>query len=161
MRFIVPAMGFMDKIKGAVKAVTGGAAKVTVEYPKDPLMPGDSVAVRVTVTSTGGEVKSKGVFIDLRGNERVRINKRESQQLEENLDMSRDTFNEEIQISGEFVLGANETQTIDGQITVPPNVQPSYAGNLAEHRWEIRGRLEARGNDPDSGYLPLRVGLRG
>jgi len=154
-------MGLMDKLKGAVKAVTGGAAKVTIEMSQPLAMPGDGIGVRVTVTSTGGEVKSKGVFVDLRGDERVSVNKKASELLDQNLVLTRETFSQAFQITGEFVLGAGETQTFEGQVVVPPNVQPSFSGTFTEHQWQIRGRLEARGNDPDSGFLPFRVGLRG
>lgn len=153
-------MGFMDKLKGAVKAVTGGSAKVDIEYSTEALMPGETLSVTITITSTVGDMKSKGVFIDVQSEEVVNINKNVSQQLESNLRVSRETFKQSFQVAPEFVLAAGETQTFEGEITLPPNVQPSYSGQFTQHKWSIRGRLDVRGNDPDSGFKPMRVGLR-
>ena len=58
-------MGFLDKMKGAVSAVTGGGADVSIEYPMQPVKPGDTMHVKVTVMSTGGEIKSNGVYVDI------------------------------------------------------------------------------------------------
>ena len=63
-------------------------------------------------------------------------------------------------ISGEFVLGANESKEFEGTVNMPQNVQPTFQGKYTFHEWEIRGRVEAKGNDPDSGFKPLRVGLK-
>ena len=37
------------------------------------------------------------------------------------------------------------------------DVQPTFAGRYAQNHYQVRGRLEATGNDPDSGCKPLRV----
>lgn len=145
-------MGFFDKIKGAVKAVTGGAAKVTMEVQPETASPGSTVGVKLEVTSTGGEVKSAGMFIDLRGTENLRVKKNASQQLTNDLVLSKSTFNQEFQIAPEFVLGADETKLFEGTFEIPADIQPSYSGVYSTHTWEIRGRMEARGNDPDTGF---------
>jgi hypothetical protein len=74
---------------------------------------------------------------------------------------SKNTFEQQFQINGDLVLPPNETKFFEGTVTLPPTAQPSFRGTYAEHKWEIRGRLEAFGNDPDSGWLPLRVGVKG
>jgi len=152
------AMGFLDKLKGAVKAVTGGAAKVTIEYPQQMVFPGDSVTVRITATSTGSEVKSKGIYVDLRSSEDVRLRKGDSN-VDEEVNASKTILNQEIQIAPAFVLPPNESKLFEGQVQIP-NGQPSYSGAFTSHEWSIRGRVEAFGNDPDTGWLQLRVGAR-
>jgi len=152
-------MGLMDKIKGAMNAVTGGAAKVALEFSPSFVYPGDSVQVKITATSTGGEVKSKGAFIDVRGWEEVRVKNTGPNQSGYS-SVSSTTHEKQIQIGNDFVLGANETKTFEGQVQLPLGVHPSYTGPNAKHVWEIRGRIEAWGNDPDSGYKPVRVGYR-
>ena len=62
-------MGFLDKMKGAVSAVTGGGADVSIEYPMQAMKIGDNMHVKVTVLSTGGEVKSNGIYVDIRAKE--------------------------------------------------------------------------------------------
>src|SRR2546427_6329423 len=64
-------MGVFDKLKTAAQTMTGGAAKVSIEYPSQAVYPGEGMNVRVTVMSSGGEVKSKGVFVDLLAEEKV------------------------------------------------------------------------------------------
>jgi sporulation-control protein spo0M len=153
-------MGFFDKLKSAAQAVTGGAAKVTIEYQPQVVMAGDAVTVKISCTSTGAEVKSKGVFVDLRGLESVNVDKNEAN-TDHLVHTSKATFQQEFQIAPALTLGAGETKLFEGAISLPPTLQPSFQGHYTEHKWEIRGRLEAFGNDPDSGWLPIRVGLKG
>lgn len=40
-------------------------------------------------------------------------------------------------------------------------LQPTFDGINCEHTWELRGRIEAFGNDPDTGWIRLRVGTKG
>lgn len=44
---------------------------------------------------------------------------------------------------------------------MPSSVQPSFEGYFTQHEWSIRGRVEVTGNDPDSGFVALRVGTKG
>ena len=39
-------MGFLDKLKGAINVLTGGAAKVTIGYQPAFVFPGDVVRVK-------------------------------------------------------------------------------------------------------------------
>jgi len=153
-------MGFMDKLKAAAQAVTGGAARVSIEYQPPVCFPGDTVQVKVTATSTGAELQSQGVFIDLRGQEWVHLTRMEAM-TDKDVNSTKTTYETSMQIGQLFTLGANETKTWEGAITVPAAIQPSYQGVYSRHQWEIRGRIEAFGNDPDSGWQPLRVGLKG
>lgn len=153
-------MGFFDKIKSAVNAVTGGAAKVTIEFQPTTGYAGDQVLVKISVVATGNsEVKSKGMFVDLRSVEEVTIKKNVAG-TDNDIGVSHTTFEQEFKIAPDFVLAGNETKLFEGTIQLPANVQPTYEGHFTQHRWEIRGRMEAFGNDPDSGYLPFRVGMK-
>ena len=148
-------MGFFDKIKSMVNTVTGGAAKVTIDYPQQMLYPGDQVPVKITATSTGQEVKSKGAFVDVMSFENVKF-KHEKETLEETHTFVQQAF----QIAPAFVLQPNETKIFEGQFTLPQSVLPTYSGKIAQHKCQIRGRIEAFGNDPDSGYIDVTVGSR-
>ena len=55
-----------------------------------------------------------------------------------------------------FVLQPNERKEFEADITLPHG-QPSYHGRAVHHEWQIRGRLEAFGNDPDSGFKTFEV----
>jgi hypothetical protein len=152
-------MGFLDKLKGAMNAVTGNAAKVTIEFNPAIAFPGDHVQVRITATSTGGEVKSKGVFVDLRGLEEISLPKNTSGD-HQKIDAQRDTHSNEIQIAPAFVLGANETKTWEANVQLPGGIQPTYNGIFTKHQCQVRGRVEATGNDPDSGWQQIRIGAK-
>jgi hypothetical protein len=162
-------MGVFSALKGMVQAVTGGAAQVMIEC--DPAaVPGGELRVRVTCTSTGGEVKSQGVFVDLLGSEQVKVPAAAAtqpqtagampggQQPAKDVETSYVSFSQSFQIAPPLVLGPGETRQFEGTVRLPQNIQPTYIGRHAQHSWQIRGRLEAWGNDPDSGYQPLRVG---
>jgi hypothetical protein len=150
-------MGIFDKLKSAVNAVTGGAATVNIDVGAGVIMPGDPVSVKVTATSTGAEVKSKGVFVDVKGEEQVTIVDPNTKQ---KISQSKKTLEQVFQIAQPFVLGAKETKVFEGTIQLNPGAMPSFNGSLAQHAYFIRGRLEAFGNDPDSGFLPIRVGAK-
>jgi hypothetical protein len=152
-------MGFMDKLKGAVNAVTGNAAKVTLEFTPAVAYPGDVVQVKISATSTGNELKSKGVYIDLQGNEEIRLKQDAAKGRTQDQHETKHS-EQEFQVAPAFVLAANETKTWEGQFTLPATAQPSFQGTFSTHGWQLRARIEATGNDPDSGFKPIRIGLK-
>ena len=151
-------MGFFDKVKGMVNAVTGGAAKVTIQLQQACIFPGDTVSVKITATSTGAELKSKGVYVDVWAEERVSFKDESSK---EEINRSKTTVQQTVQISPAFVLAPSETKSFEGTFQFPSNVMPTFAGSLCQHVCQIRGRIEAFGNDPDSGYQVINVGTKG
>lgn len=150
-------MGFFDKLKGAVNFVTGGAAKVTVEWNPWVAMPGQPTRVRITVQSTGPAISSGGVFVDVEANEELRIRENEVGQ-HPAINATRQTFKQTFPVAGPFQLPPGGTQQFEGQFILPPNAQPTYDGPLADHDWGMRGRVEMTGNDPDSGFVKFVVG---
>lgn len=151
-------MGFLDKLKGAMNAVTGNAAKVSIEYSPATAIPGDMLSVRITAMSTGAEVKSKGVFLDMRGNETISLPKGVAR--DDAFHHEKETITNEHQLAPAFVLAPNETKVFEGSVQLPAAIQPTYDGVFTKHAFQVRGRVEAKGNDPDSGWQPIRVGTR-
>lgn len=143
-------MGFLGALKNAV---TGGAATVSLETEHQMLAVGSTYSVKVTVTSTGSEMKSKGVFVDLEGLETVQYRDGDNRR-QERVEKS---FSQNFQIAPAFTLAPNETKVVEGTFTLPAGAQPTYKGPNAEHTWKIRGRAEALGNDPDSGFRNIHV----
>ena len=152
-------MGLLGKMKNAI---TGGGANVSIEYPSTPVHPGDRIHVRVTVISTGGEIKTNGVYVDIRGHESGhvtggnRCHRCGDYDSHVSVNVSHNTFDQAYPLSGAFTLQPNETKIFEGDITIPPNAQPTYHGSI-QHVWELRGRIEAFGNDPDSGFQVIVV----
>jgi hypothetical protein len=153
-------MGFFDKLKGAMNAVTGGGAKVTVEFSPATAFPGEGLQVRITAYSTGADVKGNGVFVDVQGVEQVKLAPNSAPNVQQEINVSRPTFEQSFQIAGPYMIPAGGQQQWEGIVQLPPSVQPTFDGALCDHDWGIRGRLEAFGNDPDSGYVRFRVGQR-
>jgi sporulation-control protein spo0M len=145
-------MGFLDKMKSVGSAMTGGAAKVSIEYPHQVMKPGDSMPVKVTVVSMGKEVKSGGVFVDVYAEENGKV---KCKTCGHEADLRRETVKQAIPVGPAFVLQPSETKVFDATIQVPSG-QPTYNGQVS-HQWKIRGRLDAFGNDPDSGFQVLEI----
>lgn len=145
-------MGFLDKMKSVGTAMTGGAAKVSIEYPHQALKLGDSIPVKVTVVSMGKEVKSGGVFVDIHAVESGQVKCKHCQQM---VQINNENVKQAIPISPAFVLQPNETKVFEATIQIPTG-QPSYNGQV-RNEWKIRGRLDAFGNDPDSGFQPIEM----
>jgi sporulation-control protein spo0M len=145
-------MGFLDKMKSAGSAITGGAAKVSIEYPHLPLKPGDSLPIKVTVMSMGKEVKSGGVFVDVHATEAGQVKCKHCGQMTQ---VQAETIKQAIPVGPAFTLQPSETKVIETTIQLPMG-QPSYNGQV-RHEWRIRGRLDSFGNDPDSGFQIIEV----
>jgi len=143
-------MGFFDKIKNAV---TGGAAKVEVETEMSYSMPGVTCWVKITVTSTGSDLKSGGVFFDIVADESVSSSGSDGR----STTLATRTSEQVVSIAPAFVLAAGESRVFQGEFTIPGDALPTYRGRNATHLWQVRGRVEMVGNDPDSGWLPLKI----
>lgn len=159
-------MGVFDKLKSVGQSMTGGAAKVSIEYPLQAVFPGEPMQVRVTVVSNaGGEVKSQGVFVDLvaeehiTGSESARCPKC-GNNFNTPVREAKKTFEQSFPIASALVLAPGQSQTFEAQLQVPGGAQPSYQGPHVHHDWKIRGRIQTFGNDPDSGFQALRVGMK-
>jgi hypothetical protein len=129
-------MSIIDKMKGALHSVTGGAAEVALVY-EGRFEPGATLKVKITATSTAGALRAQGVFVDMRGKKTSAIG-----QVTGNVIADRD---HSVQIFDHFELAAKESRAFEGEVEVPADIDASLD-------WEIRGRIEAFGNDPDSGF---------
>lgn len=168
-------MGLFSKLKQAMNVVTGGAAQVSLEWTPPAVTPGQPIHVKVSARSTGSEVKSDGIFVDVFGREtflapaeppRVEPQPKSPAELDYPPEVEKkagepetDTktiFRESFRLCEAFVLGADHTRQVEGQFTLPAHLPASRDGDL-DLIYRIRGRMEAFGNDPDSGYKELRV----
>jgi hypothetical protein len=143
-------MGLFDKAKAYM---TGSHAKVTLDMPTVgfPSMP---IAVKVTAAATL-DFEYGGVFVDISATEDVSV-KNPSGQGE--IRESHTTYNAEIRVAQAGAMKKDEQQTWTGAVILPPTVQPTFKGKSSTHSIKLRGRLETKGNDPDSGFVEIRIG---
>jgi hypothetical protein len=111
--------------------------------------------------STGGEVKSNGVYVDVHAKEHGQISGSSTcescghHDSSTRVKLSKTTVDQSIPIAPAFVLQPNERKEFEADIQLPHG-QGTYKGAV-NHEWQIRGRLEAFGNDPDSGFKTFEV----
>ena len=113
------------------------------------------------MTSTGGEFKTNGVFVDFLAAERGRVNgfgrcPHCHETGYTTVEVNTTTVDVAVPLASPFVLGANEQRDFEGNVQVPPG-SPTYRSRYINQLWYIRGRLDAFGNDPDSGYKEIVV----
>ena len=143
-------MGFFDKAKAFM---TGSHAKVQIEHPAlvYPSMP---IAVKVIVNATM-DFDYNGIFVDVWAGEHVKV---QNPQGGADLTHEEQTYNQELKIANAGKMTKDQTQEFTGTITLPPTLQPSYTGKFATHEIRLRGRVDTKGNDPDTGFQVIRVG---
>jgi len=149
-------MGFFNKVKGAVSKLTGGGAKVTVSVNGNELRGNLNVTVNAEIKDNPIEIQK--VYLWVKSVEKIDIPKNSlPQKMRESatfgLNLSNDKFPKK-----EFVVA--EAQTLEGKksynwsidIKLDGGVVPSYNGHFANHEWLFYAGLDAKGNDPDSGW---------
>lgn len=149
-------MGFFNKVKGAVNKLTGGSAKVSVMVNSNELKGDINVTVNAEVKDNPLEIQK--VYLWVKSVEKIDIPKNSlPQKMRENaafgLNLSNDRFPKK-----EFVVA--EAQTLEGKqsytwsvdIKLDGDVVPSYNGHFSNHEWVFYAGLDAKGNDPDSGW---------
>ena len=149
-------MGFFNKVKGAVSKLTGGGAKVTVMVNGNELKGDINITINAEVKDNPIEIKK--VYLWVKSVEKVDVPKNSlPQKMRESaafgLNLSNDRFPKK-----EYVVA--EAQTLEGKqsytwsidIKLDGDVVPSYNGQFAHHEWLFYAGLDAKGNDPDSGW---------
>ena len=153
-------MGFFDKVKNYV---TGGAAKVTVEAVEPALGGPFRVKIHAAVEET--EIPIKEVYLKIVSMETVVIKDVEiAQQVEDKMETVRQDIentttahDQKIEVAGEQVLQANQEYDWETTVTLPENALPSFYGITAQHEWKILAGLSTSGNDPDSGWVEIKL----
>lgn len=148
-------MGLFGKLKAMKNAVTGGGARVWVEIDSEGVEVGEGFDIKVCAEAkTAFEIKS--VYIIIKAEEEAHV-------LNERGELTREvmgpfvTFEQRFDIAGGESLKAGETYEWEAEITLPEECNPSFDGEMISHTWSVFGALDARGNDPDSGWTTFEV----
>jgi hypothetical protein len=157
-------MGLMDKLKAAKSSLTGDWANVTIQF--EPVGRGGTMNVTTDVTVKNTEISIDGVVIEVRCQEKIDIpnatvwesnTSSSSSSATGRATSDQEVVEKKVSISGPLTLAAGSTSTYKGSIEVPSNAPPTLQGRYARYEWQVRARLEMKGNDPDSGWQSFQV----
>jgi hypothetical protein len=158
-------MGFFDKLKSAASALTGGAAEVTLT--PDGLTFDGPFVIKVSATVGDNDIQARGVYLKIEGSEEVSIPEDEviyqRQNADPNLQRQRirahgRTFLIEYPVADGQVFQAGQTYEWAVSVTLPDGAPGLYEGRFARHEIKAMAGIDMSGNDPDSGWMTLRVG---
>jgi hypothetical protein len=152
-------MGLWNKLKGAVSTVTGGAATVELEVGEATL--GSDIEFRIVATAKA-DFDISGVYLLVRAVEEAEVRDvdydfEDGGRRIEYVRGTHQTFDTRFDVVPAQSLSANETYEWEGTFTIPDSENPTFDGHMISHIWQIQAGLDARGNDPDSGWLNFEV----
>lgn len=147
-------MGFFSNLKNKV---TGGSA--TVQIQASAAQRGQPVPLKIEATAKAN-AKADSVYVLVRAYETCEVKDTDfenGQKQTETVRGHKVTFETRISIAGAQQLQEGQTYSWEGSFQVPPNINPTFAGHMIKHTWEIQAGLDMTGNDPDSGWQTLQV----
>ena len=156
-------MGIFDKIKAVKNMVTGGGAKVWIEVSEPALEEPFSVTVKTLIDDA--DLAVNRVYLKIKSVEEVVVRDVEvavesgDEIRSERRDISQSTnlFQTEINVAGADTLQAEQEYSWQVEVSLPESALPTFEGHNANHTWYILGALDARGNDPDSGWKEVEL----
>lgn len=159
-------MGFLDKVKSITRAVTGGAADVTLEV--GPVTMGVPFEVAIRAQAKSENVKYERVYLQIQGTEKVELSTSDimagdlgSERLTgvRRIRARKKTLELETEAAPGGELAANMSQAWTVQGEIPKTAPPPFSGKLTRHLYRVRAGLDCFGNDPDSGWVDLEVSI--
>lgn len=149
-------MGLFDKIKQAANFVTGGGASVTVAPMGSEFDKNSPIRVRVTAQIKDAAMNATSVYLSIRAREYVSLRKSINGKTE-NIHEDHISFTHKVEIPLTAELPGNSTHDWEMEFSLPSNAQPTFHGTMGHMVWEVMGALDVKGNDPDSGWVEIRV----
>jgi len=149
-------MGFF---KNLMNKITGGGAKVSIEFIEPHLRETFKVKIMVTVADT--DLKAAKIYLNIRSAEHTTTLSatdpdNDSTSTEE-VSSQVETYSTELVVAGGQTLKANETYEWFKEISLPPSAMPTYHGKNVRHEWEFYAGIDVAGNDPDSGWVKVEL----
>ncbi len=153
-------MGFLSNMK---KNLTGSWADVQVEV-SGPTARGGMLPVRVHVQVKDSDILVDRVLAELVCEEVIDVRGAAGANWSSGNDStnvqseSRESMHShELVLASAQQMAAGSTATFEGYLPIPTQAPPSANGRYAQFSWSVRGRLDMKGNDPDSGWQHLEV----
>jgi hypothetical protein len=120
---------------------------------------GQPTAVQVHATAKS-DCEIQGVYLLVRALERAEVRDTDFDDGEierEYVRGRRVSFEHRVPFAGGQQLSEGEQYTWEGELQLPDDVGPTFRGRMIGHEWEVQAGLDARGNDPDSGWVAIEV----
>lgn len=157
-------MGLMDKMKNLKSTLTGDWAAVSVHF-EEPVSRGGILKATADVTVKNTAITIEGVIVEVRCEEIIDIanatvydnNSSTARSATGRATASETVAALEVKAAGPQELAAGSSSTYTADIPIPTTAPPSMDGRNARYEWQIRARLDMKGNDPDSGWQTLQV----
>ena len=154
-------MGLFDKLKSAVKVVTGGAANVSASLGESQF--GHPITVHIKAVAKS-DLKIDKVYLKLRGVEDIEVDDVDYQDRDGDGDRERthetiykqhETYAKEQVVSGAQQLEEGQEYEWTTEIQIPSHLQHPYRGHYCTHSYQVFVGLDAFGNDPDTGWIDI------
>ena len=150
-------MGFFSKLKNAV---TGGSARVHIETTDIVL--GQPFEVKVTAVADS-DVKFSRVYVYVQSFEMAMVHEVPVAEphgvVVQTVEGEFQTVNMQIDIAGPGTLAAGDEAEWVAEVELPDNAMPSSQGETVGNHWRAMAGLDAFGNDPDTGWIEVEVGV--
>ncbi len=149
-------MGLFDKLKQATNFITGGGANVTIAPEGSEFDKAAPIKVRVTAQVKDAPLAATAVYLDIRAREYVSLRKSINGKTE-NIHEDHVSYTHKVQAAITDALEGSKSYDWEMEFTLPSNAQPTFHGTMGHQVWEVKGALDVKGNDPDSGWIEIRV----
>jgi hypothetical protein len=149
-------MGLFDKLKQAANFVTGGGASVQVMPVAAEFDRTQPIKVRISAQIKDAPMEASAIYLNVRSKESVFLRKTINGKTE-NINDDHTGYTHKVQVSGPQTLEGGKSYDWEVEFTLPNHGQPSFIGTMSKHTWEVMGGLDVKGNDPDSGWVEIKV----
>jgi hypothetical protein len=154
-------MGFLSNMK---KNLTGSWAEVQLTVG-DTASRGGNLPVRVDVQVKDSDITVDKVIaelvceevIDVRGAMGSSWSASSGDSTSYPSESRESVHSHEVVLAAGQALSAGATMSFEGQLPIPAHAPPSARGRHSQFTWSVRGRLDMKGNDPDSGWQVVEV----
>jgi bacillopeptidase F (M6 metalloprotease family) len=149
-------MGLFDKIKSMANQITGGGAKVSLIVEGTSVK--STVKLLITAVIKDADLTIGKVYASAQCIEKINIPRQNltggAEKNPADVLVSTNIFqNMEFTVSPAQTLEGGKTYNWTHELTLPANAAASYAGKHAKVEWQFFAGLDAKGNDPDSGWV--------
>lgn len=153
-------MGLFDKIKNISNLITGNGAEVSLQVSGGSV--NEIIIVDVTAVIKENPIRIEKVYLYVKSVEQINIPDsmlpKQGDRRAEPVDIYHDVFDrQEYVLAPAQILEASKTYNWSYDLYLPGYAVPSYEGKYANHDWKFYAGLDAKGNDPDSGWINVTL----